>query len=770
LRLSNAFIWHALVIATAGAMLAVTALPASVWRQAQVGPTYRGFDGSLLSINEKNEYAAKPGVVIVSPSAIQIGAEPGSLPSVHLLTTSASSFDVSFKVRIDHASESAIPLKIGLWSPYTKSGYYVAFDPAPLNSISSETVIDGMLGQTLTGGTVTRQLRGRYSLGQTYDLAVRVDKKAGRITYDLSGADLASPIHLTTTGSDPNRLANELRLTLTASAASASGRSRASLQEYELTLPPEAGGALKIDDSRATFLLGALGLAGLALFVVAAAGRRPNSALVGTIVRRLNRRGLLFGAGVATVVAVLNALLFRLGVAPFDMTSQAIWSYLAASYGPASVYVLGPFVSVAKAFNGMPLDAAVFPYEPVMVYLFAFDGLVARLLESNQVVYLIKAVNVAFGLIDALLIFGIMKKLGISGRWSVAGAALFILNPAVWFSMSIWGANHVTSLSFVLLAILLAEYDHPVGAWLALGIGTFTRPQMLVFGLIVGAVFLLRFSIRRNAYAVAWTVIVIFLLLVPFTIQTSPSLPLDLLSSVVRVQALGGNEQGLSSVSLDAYSLWPLVTFVAAGRTSLDRMFYPSNSTLLGQLSYQHAGMILTALVLAGAIALLVARRRSVADGGYVPIVAIGIGGFLMFMTGLAATHFILALPFILLSRRWLGPPAYLSIIAGWSATTLIAMYGILAVDLAKADYLQAPLFGQTGSLSHLSSWIAELYSSDRFITVGVVVNVAVLLTLLVAIARSLRGEQDASALVSASALEPAVGKGLPDVYASHRP
>jgi hypothetical protein len=752
-------------------MLVITAVPASLWHQAQRGAVYRGFDRGLVSVNEQNDYAAKPGIVQVSANAIQISAEPGSLPSLHLLTTSARSFDVSVKVRIDQVAENAVPLRIGLWSPYTKSGYFLAFAAAAGDPISSESVIDGMLGQTLTGGSVTRELVGRYLPGQTYDLAISVDKKAGRIGYTLSGGDLASPIQVSTIGSDPNRLVNELRLTLTASAASPSGRSRASLLDYQLTLPPEAGGAVKIDDSRATFLLGALGVAGLALLIVVATGWRPIKALAWLHARAPSRRWLLVGAGVVAAVGVANAALFRLGAAPFDMTSQEIWSYLAASYGLASVYVLGPFVSVARAFNGMPLDAALFPYEPVTAYLFAFDGLMSRLIGWNQIDFLIKAVNVVFGLVDGLLIFGILRKLGMSTRWSVAGAALFILNPAVWFSMSIWGANHVASLSVVLLALLLAEYDHPVGAWIALGIGALTRPQMLVFGLIVGAVFLLRFSIRRNAYAVAWTVIVIFLLLVPFTSQTSPSLPVDLLSNTVRVQALGGNEKGLSSVSLDAYSLWPLVTLIQAGRTGLDRMFYPSDSLLLGQLTYQHAGMILTALVLIGAIFALVARPgRNQAGGGYMPIVAMGISGFLMFLTGLAATHFILALPFILLSRKWLSPFAYLSIVVGWSATTLIAMYGILAVELVKADYLHAALFGRTGPLSPVSSWVAHLYTTDRFITLGVVVNIAVLLALMIATVRSVRGEEDTTALVSSSAATPSTRHPVPDAYALRRP
>src|SRR5207244_4671227 len=86
---------------------------------------------------------------------------------------------------------------------------------------------------------------------------------------------------------------------------------------------------------------------------------------------------------------------------------------------------------------------------------------------------------------------------------SLAAASLFVFNPAVWFSMSLFGANHVLSLFFVLLAIFLAESAHPVGAWLALGIASLTRPQMLVFALLFGIVLIRSFEIRQNATRLA---------------------------------------------------------------------------------------------------------------------------------------------------------------------------------------------------------------------------------------------------------------------------
>src|SRR5207249_182061 len=135
---------------------------------------------------------------------------------------------------------------------------------------------------------------------------------------------------------------------------------------------------------------------------------------------------------------------------------------------------------------------------------------------------------------------------------------------------------------FVLLAIFLAESAHPVGAWLALGIASLTRPQMLVFAFVVGIVLIRRFDIRQNATSLAWALIIIFVVMSPFLFSISPSFLADFMRNVLSVQEFGGNEAALTTVSLDAYSVWPLVTMFAAGQSGLGRMFYPSSSLLVG--------------------------------------------------------------------------------------------------------------------------------------------------------------------------------------------
>jgi len=894
-------VWGLVVPVTALAMVGLVALPARTWRGAETGRVYQGFDRNLISVSEETFRASNPGVVQVSNSAIRITTVSSSRPAVHLVTTSLSQFRAEMDIVILDNPAGTEPLRLGIWSPRSASGFFLVFGPAPDNSISTESVADGVPAQMLLDGTVSREVVGSYALGQPYHLRVRVDKTAGQVAYQLTGgvdsptgdpamslvggpssptySDISSRAvsvqsghrynfgafvkllsgtnaykvsvawldksghifdfsgnwklvnelngwtKVGDTGIAPSRanfgqlvlgsgdgtsllfgdgylsesstpgvnllynpslkngitgwtflskpnaspqlvqgaplsifvsvtpaqaagLLNSLKLTFSVSALSTTGSSSSLLQNYVLTLPSETAGAIRVDDQRARFLLVtliALGATLVTLRVLVLALTRARSRATLGLQAFTDRPRIPSGlTGKTITISIagiggflgLNALLFGLGNSPFDMASQKAWSYIAATYGPGDLYSLPAAVSVASVWGGVPYHEAVFPYQPAMAYLFAFEGWIDRLFLSGpggvttdtfQLEFLAKLVNGFFVLADGVLIYVILERLKTSRGWSLAAALLFILNPVVWFSTSIWGANHVITLFVVLLAIWFIETEHPTAAWIAVGIASLSRPQMLILAFVVGLVMLKKFAPMQNVKGVAWMVIVAFLLLGPFTLQTSPSFPVDFLANTLRVQEFGGNERALTTVSLDVYSVWPLVTWLASGQSGLDRIFYPSDSSVWGLVSYRDLALLLTAGLLALTAALILLRSRSsIVRGGYIPVVGLAIVGFLMLMTGISSAHFILALPFIILSVRWVSPSAYLAIVALWSITTLITMWGILGIDLADANYLGLPLFGSGTGLRSVTHSISTLYAWDRFITAGTVANCVV--------------------------------------------
>jgi hypothetical protein len=675
-----------------------------------------------------------------------------------------SRFDSSFDVQIRGNRPDGLPLRIGVWSPWIGSGYFLTFGPAPENLIVSDYLVKGQPGRTLDHGLVVRtRALGAYATGETYHLKLHVDRVSGVITAAISGDGLSAVDSLPALNA--RDLFKSVRLSMTAS-RSGVGEGTADLQNYKLILPHQRFFADKIDDRRASaIMLTLLALAALISLGTAASllRRKANPALAAmkfglqraraAMVHR--RQWILAGAAVAALYVVPNVMLFLLGGHPFDIANEKVYAYVAARYGAVHLYYLPSLVGIPAVWNGVPYNEASFPYEPVLAYVSTAIGWIIGLifgagvsLTSLDMDYVIKAVNVVFGLGDAVVIYLILKRLNVTQKWSMIGAGLFLFNPAVWFSMSVWGQTHVISLFFVLLAVWLAERPAPVWAWMALAAACLTRPQMLVFGFLLGIVFLRKFSWKQNLFAVSWTAILTFLLLAPLTLATSPSLPVDVILNDLRIQEAGGNDVLLTTVSQDAYSLWPLVTYLAHGTSGLERAFTPSSAPLAGPVTYQRLSQFLTIAAMLFVGGLLFIRRRVKDDAGeYLPLVALGIVAFLMLTTGLVATHFLLALPFLLLCRRWMGNTAYLFIVLIWTVTTFVPMFGDMGLAISKLDY---PLLSPAHN--PITLFFVKLYAWDRFITVGIVANICALILLaFLALRSALLGAPTRSAAPSPS-------------------
>ncbi|HUZ30252.1 MAG TPA: hypothetical protein VMU90_13465, partial [Solirubrobacteraceae bacterium] len=513
------------------AMLALTLVPGQAWRAPATDARYLGFDSNLIYTST----GGSEGSVRIDPTSLRMTAPPGSQPTANLLTTPFQKVSAAVNVSILENDGASEPFRIGVWSPWTKAGQFIVFGPAPQDLILAETIRDGDLGPTLTGGHITDSTAlGQYSLGATYHLTFDIDKASGVIRTTVSGAGGTQGAASLDSSALP-AMFGSVQLSLTASSSPGPGSSLVVLSGYSMTLPHQRAWTSSVDDPRATALLVALVVAGgigIAIALAVWLSRRPSWRVPGRF--RL-RPAILAAVG---LYLAGNALLFPLGFHPFDMGDEQLFAYVARFYGTAQLYFLPNVVSLAGVWSGVPYGEFAFPYEPVTAYLSAATGWLTSLLfagggsfpvDSVALEYTIKAVNVLFGLADAALIYLVLKRIGTTERWSLIPAALFLFNPAVWYSMSIWGQTHVISLFFVLAAILLAERRLPVWAWLALAAACLTRPQMLVFGLLLGAVFLRKFSWRENLQAISWTVIGTFVALSPLTLATGPSLPIDIM-------------------------------------------------------------------------------------------------------------------------------------------------------------------------------------------------------------------------------------------------
>ena len=697
-------------------MLAITFAPAAIWIPPAYDAVYRGFDPNLVYLS-----SGQGGVANVSANSIELTARPRSDPSLILATTPLKRFAASFDVTVVASEGAATPFGIGFWAPATSAAYFVVFGSAPQNLITAEAITDAGSGFTvISGNLVDRAVLGTYKPGDTYGVDFGLDKFSGSLTTRITSRDGSSFVGRIDSRLHP-KLFLDAPLSLTAAASPGDGSSQVVLRKFSVQLPHERLWASRIADPRAQVALIVLAIAGAVLIAIAVLPKlriRPPQLAATT-----QQIGLILGAGVAYVAG--NVWLFRLGGHPFDLAAEKLYAYVARTYGADQLYYLPNIVSLPKIWQGLPRQEIPFPYEPVVAYIFAGIGWVGGLLagsslspSSIELDYLVKGVNVLFGLSDAALIYWILRQIGTSNRWSLVGSGLFLFNPAVWFSMSVWGETHVISVFFVLAAILLAEKRLPLWAWLALAAACLTRPQMFVFGFLLGVVFVRKFSWRENLQSVAWTVIVTFLALLPFTLAISPSLPVDITANILRVHETTNNP--VVTVSQDTYSVWPLVEFLAQGSSGKHEAFNPTNVTLVGSLTYQSVSQLLTLAVLLVLAGFLFFRRRATEEpGAYIPYLAIGITAFLMLLFNVVASHFVLALPFLLMSRRWMGGVAYFYLSVIWTVTTFVTMYGDMGRVLFAHDY---PLLAPANNA--ITNFVVNLYTNDRFIVVGIVANI----------------------------------------------
>jgi hypothetical protein len=719
-------------------MLGLILLPAELWRAPAVDASYRGFDSTLVYSS-----AGGSGLVRVSRTAIDLEAPPTSKPAVLLATTPIQKFNTSVDVTVEENQNAGIPLQLGIWTPLTQAGFFVVFGPD--NSIAAETELNGSSGVAMRGGQViTRTDLGTYQAGKRYQVEFALDKAAGTLTTRVAG-DGSAPAVASVTAQQFPRLFADVALSLSASSEAGDGSSRIVLSGFAVDVPHQRLWASKIDDPRAQALLIVLGLGGALLLVVAIVRRRSD--LWGVLrvrSRAIGFRGIALFTGAAIVYLAGNALLFPLGGHPFDMRAEQLYAYVAQTYGLSQLYFLPNVVSVPKLWDGVPIEEFAFPYQPVLAYLSggigwlnsALTGGRSVVFDSTPLQYLIKTVNVLFGLADGVLIYWILRRIGTGLRWSLIAAALWLFNPAVWFSMSVWGQTHVISLCFVLVAVLLIEMRQPLGAWLALIAACLTRPQMLVFGLLLGIVLLRKFSWNENAMALSWAVIVTFLSVLPLTLATSPSLPVDILINTFRAHE-GGAPGLVSFVSQDAYSVWPLVEYLTQGVTGFHQAFNPSSGVILGPLTFQRLSQLLTLLALLIVSAYLWIRRSATEEAGaYLPYIALGVTAFLMLLFALIATHFLLALPLLLLCRRWTGGVAFIYLVVIWTVTTFVTMYGDMGLVLSTRDY---PLLAYSNNA--VTRFVVWLYREDRFITAGIVANICAVVWLAYLTLRSTKGQ-----------------------------
>ena len=167
-----------------------------------------------------------------------------------------------------------------------------------------------------------------------------------------------------------------------------------------------------------------------------------------------------------------------------------------------------------------------------------------------------------------------------------------------------------------------------------------------------------------------------------------------------------------------------MVTYTQGAR-GLDRILFPSSTIIVGNLNYiQISQIIVVSLITISAVMLIKLNRKYLDAGNYYPILAFGTVSFFVLKTGLASTHFVIALPLIILCKKFMRKRLWYCTVIIWTITTLIPMYGALGFGIEQVEYL-APVLHSNNNF--ITRFFMNMFSTDWIISLGSLSNLGLL-------------------------------------------
>jgi hypothetical protein len=557
-------------------------------------------------------------------------------------------------------------------------------------------------------------------------------------------------IEVAATGEEWPELFAPTRMALSVGSSSIAGFADFEVSDYEVRLVHQRWLAVQVDDPLLTALVGSLGALAVLTIGVAVSDmwrRRRGGFGQRLLAYTLPTRPQRIVASVSVAAyAIVNGLLSQQSSLNVDIVSARIWAYTVSKFGLADIYYAPNIASAgAGQWQGLPLQEAGFPYGPVMAYITAAQGyayrfFIAPVVGTDGALVLdvmAKFANTLFGVLAAFLVLLIARQAGASPRTAGIVGLLVLLNPALWVAGSVWGSSQNLSVVFLLGAVLATMRTRPSLAWFLLALALMTRPQNMFPGALL-AVWLLRsYPIRLNLRAMSTAAIATFVVLLPFALTISPTLPVDNVYNALFLHAGDGNDAWTLPLSWGTMSIWPVVVLFRYSVDGVDRILFPATADFLGDLTYYSAGTILvfgTVALLAGQI--LIRQRRGLPPLRLRVMMATAAMALMILRTGTPSYHIVLALILIVASWGQLSRRAYIYSVGAVTVSAVYGMYGMGAYWLTAHPNWSVGVFDDQNPVA---AFAARSVNNDWAVTAAVLLNLSVFLLLVGASLRRTR-------------------------------
>lgn len=651
----------------------------------------------------------------ISGEQMRLLSRSGHNAAIHLVTTPLP-FIAEITLQVERHSGNADPAWLLLWDPRSGASFGFALRASGAVEV---VAADGMHQESvylpLASWQAGRPLRLRIARDKDGSVAASLPDIDGAFVH-LGQADL--PL-----------LSRAYRISLSLVSLPRDGVVEMTASNFRIVLPHRSSTTTRttIRGGYIAAIVSAILAAGLGLSLTRlhrtragarghkkSSGRQPATQVSPSLLK-ISIAGAIVSL---PAVAIAWGFLSWRGSHPFDMSAQAIWSYLLATKPLGDIYHLSQIAPVTAPWNGTPYHEAVFPYGIAMAYWFRTIAAVLTALPggvdpaSTVTAVVIKAGNAIAAVGCGALAAAVVRTLSPGSRISpLAAAALVAASPAAIADGAIWGETEHVVLLPLLFSLLCVLHGRMQPGWAALAVAALTKQTVLPVVLLLAILYMWKQPLAMTLKGVGTAVATVLLLALPMNIHGyPPAIVIQPLWSTTALHAGYGIERAFQMVGLDLPNLWSLVTRAIAGVEGSQRLAYPDFVPLLGPVSAHEAGLAF-ALILSAAV-MLMALSRADRDRTVwlVAAAALWTGG-LFFMTGSLSRYLVFPASLGAIaaaSRPSIARAGAATILTGVAA---VAIYSSMAVALAHAPHMGPTL---APGNNRLSAALVAFFRSDH--------------------------------------------------------
>ncbi len=678
----------------------------------------RKFNPDLLTVN-LHGILERSGQVSIAARELVLTAQARSQPTVHILTTEVP-FTAQFEVSVlRRTSRDVFPFQLKIWNPRAEAAVEAWYDPNDAmmvgTRVSEQWLHVRRLGEYRTGSLQTWRIVRTH---RQVMFEVRTEGKQESFAVDQE--------------SFPALLEQQqLSLTIYATATGRDASSTVVVSRPSISVPHQTQYGTTVQSPWFSPVIGLLALCSL-LWVVLWARASPRWVNAKACIERgwlkVHRRGLLVFLAFAGASFLAGLWVARTPGHPFDIRTATVYSTIAREEGLGAIIAHSLLATEGDAHGGQPYATVSYPYPPLLTYVFWGVGKIA---PAGQIEPTLKFFVMLGVMAGGAVLFVLLRRMRIGSVMAAVVAGTYVANPAILFSSAVWGQTDAFVAFFLLLGAAGAVLGSAPLLWVGTLLAALTKQTGVLFGLILITLGIARLNLRQIAYGLVVATILVFLVLTPAFL--SGMHPSAIYRTTVTTALAFGTMSNIDTVnaviSQSTFTLWSTLT-AFEGAHGLERFAFPIVIPSRFALSYFTLSRLTFGLFVL-VLTLLVFKWRRIGPGGVFLMIAAYAVGAVVLLTRASPRYLYFGVMFTTAALPWMSRGLGIATLTVLTGTMLVSMWGMLVFT---SIWYPGLLRAFDPERSWLNGAAAAVLGGDAGITLGGLLNIGALLTLLVAL------------------------------------